>query len=251
MIYYDKWLKYYKDIFFLSENQPEFFLERLKTFPEPAKYLDIECGPGLLVDSILKSNFPVDITVTDSIGGFIAQRTDKNEQTIQQVNAITTHPTDIAKRLSNQKFNVISCLNYRLVFLKNKAQILKLMFDAKTMLTENGFLILDLINFSKFDFSDEIITLPEKHNDDFHLISTIKKQKETLSYQLSQKFIIGKGFLKKTYDVVKDEIICPVSIESFALFAKEAKFSSIQYFSDYNGNAFTPDSDRIICVLEK
>ena len=250
MIYSDKWLKYYKNVFLLSDNQPEFFIEQFKNYEQPA-FFDVECGPGLLVTSILNSNFPVDITVSDSIDGFITQMSERTAESEKKVQAIPTSPADIAKRIPKHSFNVISCLNYRLIFLKDKAQVLKFMFDAKTLLQYGGILILDLINFAKFDFSDDIIRLPEKKHGDFTLTSTITKHPETFSYQLNQKLTIGNGLLKKSFDVVKDEVVSPVSIETFTLFAKETKFSSIQFFSDYKGNAFTPDSDRIICVLKK
>ena len=55
----------------------------------------------------------------------------------------------------------------------------------------------------------------------------------------------------KVIDEVKDELVCPISMETIRSYAKEVKYSSCEFYSDYNRTPYTPDSDKIICVLKK
>ena len=132
--------------------------------------------------------------------------------------------------------------------MRDKIYISKLMIDAKSLLTNNGFLIFDLINFTKFDFSKDIVELPQKSSARATLKSWITKDKENVTYLLNQQVITSND---KIIDEVKDEPICPISMESFQKFSKELGFSSIDFYSDYNFTPLQPDSEKIVCVLRK
>jgi hypothetical protein len=122
------------------------------------------------------------------------------------------------------------------------------MIDAKSLLTNNGFLVFDLINFSKFDFSNDIVELPVKSSARATLKSWITKDKENVTYLLNQQVMTSNG---KTIDEVKDEPITPISMESFQKFAKDLGFTSIEFYSDYKLTPLKPDSEKIVCVLRK
>lgn len=246
MIYIKRWLEYYEELFPLEEHQVEFIENLCKDFQAPAKLLSVECGPALLSQKLHPSH--PDITVTDSFPEFISLLNTRQENQENQIHAFNLQPADIARYLGKEFFNVAWCCNYRLIFMKDKALIKKFMFDAKMLLSEGGYLVLDLINFAKYDFSQTKIELPVKKSARGTLYSTLLKDTDEAKYTLYQHLITANG---KLIDETKNEDVCPISLETFKMFAEELKFSSINFYSDFNGTPYSLDSDKIICVLKK
>ena len=68
MVYIKRWVDYYSDLFTIEEGQQSFFESYADQFQQPAKLLNIECGPGLLSESFADK---YDITVLDQHQEFI------------------------------------------------------------------------------------------------------------------------------------------------------------------------------------
>ena len=116
------------------------------------------------------------------------------------------------------------------------------------LLSDGGYIVLDLINFAKYDFSGPRIDLAVQKSDRVELYSHILKDAATLKYTLNQQVVTKDG---QSIDEVKNEPITPISLETFKRTAEIAKFSSIEFYSDYYGHPLEEDSDKIICVLKK
>lgn len=246
MIYIKRWLEYYEELFPVAENQENFVEKLCEDFPAPAKLLSVECGPGALTQ-ILHKTHP-DITVTDSFPEFISIINTRQESQENAIHAFNLNPADIARYLGKEFFNVALCCNYRIIFMKDKTMIKKFLFDTKMLLSDGGYLIIDLINFAKFDFSHTKIELPTIRCERATLYSSLIKDKDDVDYKLYQHLVTSSG---KLIDETKNEEVCPISMETFKSFADELKFSSVEFFSDYNGTPYSKDSDKIICVLKK
>lgn len=248
MIYIKEWLKYFDKIFKVEENQINFLSDLSKDVAAPAKYLDVESGSALISRQLADKGF--DVTVTDSYNEFISSLNNlrSGDNSTSSLHTFNIHSTDIIRYLGKNYFNVITCFNYRLIFIKDKIQIKKLVFDAGMLLKEGGYLVLDLINFSKFDFSAETIELPVKTGDGVKLYSSIRMDKENAKYLLTQKIVTDSG---EEIIEVQDEEVTPISKETFQAIAKDTNFKSIEFYSDYNGTPLKPESDKIICVLKK
>ncbi|MCR5252391.1 MAG: hypothetical protein K6C98_01585 [Treponema sp.] len=246
MIYIKKWLENYAELFPIAESQVEFFTKIGKDFSSPVKFVSLECGTAALAQELLMNSF--DVTATDSFKEFIDLLKIKSSNTEPKLKAFNLYPQDIGRYLGKNFYNIIYLGDYRVVFMRDKIYISKLMMDAKALLSDGGYLIFDLINFSKFDFSKDEIYLPEKHSTRATLRSWITKDKENITYLLHQQVETSNG---KTIDEVKDEPVTPISMESFKKFAKELEFSSLEFYSDYKMNPLTPDSEKIVCVLKK
>lgn len=245
MVYIKRWIEHYEDLFAIEEGQKEFFESYASKFPQPAKLLNIECGPATLSESFTDK---YDVTVADQYQEFIDIVKSRNSYNEGKIHAFNLHPMDFSRYLGKNFFDVVYCLNYRVIFLKERILIKKYLIDAKMALSEGGYLILDLINFAKYDFSQTKIDLPEKKCDRGTLYSSLVKNSESPSYRLYQNLVTASG---KVIDEVKDEVVCPVSLETFKTAAEEMKFSSIDFYSDYKKTPYFKDSDKIICVLKK
>jgi len=245
MIYIKKWFEYYDDLFHIEENQQEFFENLCKEAESPKRLLSVECGPGAISRRLSKKGF--DVTVTDSFPEFI--NSVNNDQTLDKtsMHAFNLVPQDIGRYLGQNFFDLIICCNYRLIFMNNKALITKFILDCKKLLKDGGYLVLDLINFTKYDFSEDRIDIPEKKSERATLYSYLEKNKEDATYNLNQYVITSSG--KKIDEVVNHEV-CPISLETFKKMAEETQLS-IEFFSDYKGTPLKSDSDKIICVLRK
>lgn len=246
MINEKKWIEYYEDLFPTEPNQLEYFQDLSKSYTYPTKILSVECGPALITRQM--STEHLDITVTDSIAGFIDKVKNYTIPDANQFHAFNLNPADLGRYLGKAFFNIIMCCNYRLIFMKDRALIQKFLMDAKLLLSDNGVLILDLINFSKYDFTQTKVELPVKKSDEISLYSSLVRETETPKYRLYQQVITNTG---KVIDVVKDEEVCPIGLETFRVVANELNYSSIEFYSDYYKSPFRMESDKIICVLKK
>lgn len=245
MVYIKKWIDYYSELFAVEPEQVNFFNDLVANFKSPSKLLSVECGPALLSDELSKTS---DITVTDSFPEFINVVNNKHVVHNNEFHCFNLNPFDIARYLGKNFFNVITSLDYRLIFMKERTMIKKFMFDVKMLLSDGGYFVIDLINFSKFDFAQTKIDLPVKKCERATLYSSLVKNSETATYQLFQHVVTSSG---KVIDVAKAEDVCPISHETLKNWAEELKYSSIEFFSDYKKTPYSKNSDRIICVLRK
>lgn len=246
MIYIKRWIEHYAELFPIEANQLKFLNDYCDKFPAPAKFLNVEAGPATV--SMELADYNRDVTVTDSFLEFTSLINSKQADREQKVHVFNLNPLDIVRYLGKGFFNIIFCTNYRLIFIKDKASIHKFMIDSKMMLSDGGYLILDLINFSKFDFSEPRIDLPVKKSENVHLYSYILRDANSVRYSLNQQLITKEG---KKIDEVVDEDITPISFETFKKLSSEIGFSSIEFYSDYFGTPYSEDSEKIICVLKK
>lgn len=245
MIYVKKWTDYYEDFFPIEPHQLDFFTNLSEEFTSPAKFLSVECGPALLSDTLQEKN---DITLTDSFPEFVSIVNTRQINKDNPAHVFNLNPADIARYLGKNFFNVIACLSYRIIFMKDRTLIKKFLFDSKMLLSDGGYLVLDILNFSKYDFSETKIDLPVKKSERASLYSSVIKNSDSVQYKLFQHVVTASG---KVIDEVKDELICPISMESIRSYAKEVGYSSVEFYNDYNRTPYTTDSDKIICVLKK
>ena len=245
MIYIKKWTDYYEDFFPIEPNQIDFFTAMGNEFPGPAKFLGVECGPALLTEQ-LQDKF--DITLTDSYAEFVNVVNTRQSTKENPAHIFNLNPADIARYLGKNFFNVITCLCYRIIFMKDRTLIKKFLFDTKMLLSDGGYLVLDILNFSKYDFSETKVELPAKKAERATLYSSVIKNSDSIQYKLFQHVVTASG---KVIDEVKDELVCPISMESIRTFAKEVGYSSVEFYNDYKNTPYTTDSDKIICVLKK
>lgn len=245
MINFTKWIELYKSLYEINSTQEKFFCSLCDEFPNHPRALNVEAGLALLPSKLA---YKYDVTVTDSYPEFIRYISQMQANIEGQPPAFHIDSADIARYLGKEFFNVIFCINSRLIFLKEKALIEKLMFDAKSLLTPGGYIVFDVMNFARYDFADDKIVLPIRKSDEVDLKTTIYKDKEEAVYRMDQEATTKEGVVN---DVVKGEKICPICIESFKQIAERIGFSSVNFYSDYKKSPYKKDGYKLICVFKK
>ena len=243
MINFDKWIELYGELYEINKAEENFFYGLCNEFPQHAKTVNVEAGHALLP---AKLAYKYDVTVTDSHEEFIKHILTK--QTNSEIQPPTFHidSSDIAKYLGKEFFNVIFCINSRLMFLKEQSLIEKLLFDAKSLITKDGYIVFDMINFSRYDLSQDKIELPTRKNDKVSLKANFIKGSDNALY-LNQTAVTKDGEIK----VVENEKICTLTKEIVEEIANKIGFSSVTFYGDYNKTPYQKDGYRYICVLQK
>lgn len=245
MVFIKRWLDYYSDLFSIDDKQEEFILNYAKNCSSPTKLLNVECGSALFTDRLSKK---LDVTVTDTYPEFINAINARHFNQDNTIHAFNLQPIDIARYLGKNFFDIICCFNNRIILMKDRTLIKKFIFDSKVLLKDNGYLILEIVNFSKYDFTNQVLQMPVIESKRGSLYSTIVKDSDEAKYKLFEHIVSSSG---KVIDLVKDEEICPLSIETLKQISTEIKFSSVEFFGDYDLSQFTPDSKRLICIFKK
>lgn len=245
MINFTKWIELYGELYEISPTEEQFYCSLCNEFTQNPRVLNVEAGLALLPSKLA---YKYDVTVTDSCQEFIRNISKRQVNTEVQPPTFHIDSADVARYLGKNFFNVIFCINSRLIFLKDKALIEKLILDSKSLLSEGGYLVFDLLNFSKYDFSKNEVELPIRRTENISLKSSITKDKTNGVYRLNQQAILKNG---EVTDIVKDERICPISYETFKSMADKIGFSSVEFYSDYNKTPYTKDANKIICVMKK
>ncbi|MBQ6028447.1 MAG: hypothetical protein IJL24_02830, partial [Treponema sp.] len=145
--------------------------------------------------------------------------------------------------LGKKFYNIISCLNSRVIFIRDKTLMRKFFFDCKELLADGGIVVLQLYNFDKFRASPKSI-LPE-------LASARVRYKRTISKMSDGSFNFDSALEKngKSMPVFEDAKIYPLKKAEIEDFSKEAGFKNVQFFSGYDGLAAYDDSDYLLAVI--
>ena len=150
---------------------------------------------------------------------------------------------DMTRFLGAGFYNVIYSLNSRIVFVRDKTLMRKFFFDCRKLLTTDGTLVLQLLNFSIF--KDHKMQLPTRKSVRSALFTEISSQSDGI-WVLNQEVETGNG---KMLPVLEDEKIYPLVPDEIKEFAKEAGFQKIELFSDYNRSPFTGKEESLIALV--
>ena len=243
MINFTKWIELYGDLYEINTVEEEFFYSLCNEFPQHAKALNIEAGLALLPSKLA---YKYDVTVTDSCQEFIRHISTKQTNTEIQPPTFHIDSSDVAKYLGKEFFNVVFCINSRLIFLKEKALIEKLIFDAKSLLTKDGYIVFDLLNFDRYDLTKDVIELPTRKTDKISLKANFTRDGDNI--KLNQTAVMNDG---TEIEIVKDEKICVLNKDTIQAIADRIGFSSVNFYSDYAKTPYSKDGYKLICVLKK
>lgn len=233
-------VEYYDELFPVSDAQQIFFESYISQFSPPVKFLSIGCGTGIFEHRLAKN--AIDVTAIETIREFLNSATRRYRNQLMSLRYFQMSTLEMTKFLGKNFYNIISCLNSRIIFIYKKEFLKKFFSDCKELLSENGILILGLENFEKFRVETNAI-LPARKSIRVTYKSQITKnaQGAFLESHLEKE--------NKVIPVYKRVPIYPLQKNEIAEFAKEAGFEKIDFFSDFEKNPASENSDSLFAVI--
>ena len=238
----ETFVEYYDELYPIIPGQKELFTNLMKEFPEPARLLRVGCGTGLFEHLLAREN--ADVTGIEDTSALLRSANLRRRTQLMSLRFFQMSYLDMARFLGKGFYSIISCLDDRILFIHDLTLIKKFFFDTKQLLTNGGYLIITLPNFKLFGNEKEF-SLPDRKSIRSSLFTYIDR--ENGSSYLSQDLETGNG---KIFTIHEHEKIHELTAEEIETFAKEAGFSQVNLYSDFNKNPFSPESEKIVALLK-
>jgi 2-polyprenyl-3-methyl-5-hydroxy-6-metoxy-1,4-benzoquinol methylase len=236
-------IEYYDELYPVSKSQKEFFEDLLTKYEMPARFLGIGCSSGFFEHFLaLKGH---DVTGIDTSSEMLESANRRRRMPNTAIRFFQMSTIEMSRFLGKNFYNVISCLNSKIIFIHDETLLRKFFFDCKSLLTEEGTLVLQLGNFSSFE-QNHTFEIPTHESIRVSLISKIQETAEG-KYLLSQELDRGDNHY---IQVLKGTSVLPITPDMIENFAKEAGFKSINFYKGWTHAQFTGDSNNLVCVLQ-
>ena len=234
--------EYYDELYPVAEEQKKFYSRMRESYPSPARFLQIGCGTGALEHALAKNG--ADVTGLEVSKELIEIAALRRRTQLMPIRFFQLSTLDMTRFLGKNFYNVISCLNSRIVFVRDKTLLRKFFFDCKGLLSEGGTLILHLYNFSRA-LQNGRTELRTRSSIRVKLVSTLAPGKEG-AFFMNQTLETGAG---KILPVMENEAFYPLSKDEIVSFAEEAGFTDFSFYGSYAMEAFTDQSEDLICTI--
>jgi glycine/sarcosine N-methyltransferase len=237
---YNNLANIYDELFPVSAEQRDFFIDLANRINPPKNLLDIGCATGEL--AIHLDNYYNYISAIDLNSEMI--QIAKNKAHSAHLDFQTLNMVIISHVFFDHSFSVISCLGNTLSHLNYESDLNPFLNSCHKLLREKGTLVLQLINYEKI-FKQNITALPTIENDKFIFERRYEIfKKNLLKFQT-------KIIQKSTHEEINSEI--PLNCFDHKLLQKsleKANFSNIQIYEDFSLNSFQESSDNLIITAE-
>ena len=240
MEYINNITEYFDELYSVSKNQKELYEKFTKDYM-PAKILRVGCGTGLLEHWLSKNGH--DVTGLETNQEMIETANRRRRLPNMALRFFQMSSLEMTRFLGKGFYNVISCLNDELIFKHDKILLRKFFYDCRVLLAEKGNVILSFSNFAKYK-DMENYNLPVRESIRAKLETTISQRDN--KFYLSQKL---EHYGKKPFPVVKDVEVMPIYKEEVEAFGKEAGFTDIKFYGDWDLSPVTDESDMIVAIL--
>ncbi|MCR5763959.1 MAG: class I SAM-dependent methyltransferase [Treponema sp.] len=235
-------VEYYDELFPVTESQKKFYDELIGEYVSPVKFLNINCGTGMFENLLARSGH--DVTGLEESSELIYCANLRRRNQLMAVRFFEMSYIDMTKFLCKGFYNIISCLNGRIIYIHDKNLIKKFFYDCKSLLSADGGMIISLPNFSKYK-SAPMIELPLRESIRTRLFSEVWTDESGSSF-IVQNVETGNG---KMLPVQKDTPVYMLQPEEIEDFAKDAGFSSVDFYSDFDKKTFTGNEDYVVVKI--
>ena len=234
--------EYYDELYPVTAEQKDFYARIGKNYPAPVRFLQIGCGTGSLEHVLVKDG--ADVTGIEVSKELIEIAALRRRTQLMPIRFFQLSTLDMTRFLGKNFYNVISCLNSRIVFVRDKTLVRKFFFDCKALLTEGGTLILHLYNFSRALQSGRT-ELRTRSSIRVKLLSTLAPGKEG-AFFMNQTLETGAG---KILPVMENEAFYPLSKDEIVSFAEEAGFTDFSFYGSYGMDEFNEADNELVCLI--
>jgi glycine/sarcosine N-methyltransferase len=241
MNFYNAIAKYYEDIFPLGKDKLNFTLSELST--NTNSILDIGCATGSLCLNLPLKKQISGIDLDDKMIEIAKDRAFKLKQNINfQVMDMLT----INEHFSTNCFDVMFCFGNTIVHLQTPDKIELFLKHVKHCLKPNGKFLVQLVNYDRI-LANKITSLPLIDN------KSIKFERN-YNYPSNSKLIkfTTQLLIKETSLILSNSIeLYPLTHSEFSSLAKNAGFSSIEFYGSFKKDTYKPKSSPgIIAVCQ-
>ena len=201
--------------------------------------MEIGCGTGQLTNYL--SKFTKDISGIDYDAGMI----DVAKKSYKDIDFSKLDMRDVKSKFSNKKFKYIFCMGNTLVHLKDAKEIETFLKDAKSLLTDDGVFILQILNYQKI-MSQNIKDLPLIENENIKFEREYKDNKDgTISFDT--RLTIKNEDDKVINNSVK---LYPLKHSEILDITKSLNFKQVEFYANFIKDKFDiSDSLPLIAVF--
>lgn len=236
-------VEYYDELYPVTKDQYDFYAYLMEQYAKPVKFLNIGCGTGVMENYLAKQM--TDVTGLETIKELLESATRKHRNQLMALRFFKMSTIEMVRFLGKNFYNVISCLNDRIIFIHDRTLLRKFFFDCKQLLADDGLIVLQLANYNLYK-SKTVSVLPEIKTTRVTLTSKLEYVSEEESL-LSRNIKTGSGKVLPVYQKTSVYPITPSEIEEYA---KESGFTSIEYFADFKRNPFTEKSPSMVVIIK-
>lgn len=236
-------VEYYDELYPVTKDQYDFYAYLMEQYAKPVKFLTIGCGTGVMENYLAKQM--TDVTGLETIKELLESATRKHRNQLMALRFFKMSTIEMVRFLGKNFYNVISCLNDRIIFIHDRTLLRKFFFDCKQLLADDGMIVLQLANYNLYK-SKTVSVLPEIKTTRVTLTSKLEYVSEEESL-LSRNIKTGSGKVLPVYQKTSVYPITPSEIEEYA---KESGFTSIEYFADFKRNPFTEKSPSMVVIIK-
>ena len=236
-------VEYYDELFKVSEAQKKLYTELCENFSSPVRFLRVFCGSGLFESLLSKQGH--DVTGIENCDELLHTANLRRRNQLMSIRFFQMEAEDMTKFLGKNFYNFISILNSRLIFLGGREKIRQFFFDCKKLVSTDGFLVIQCINFENRK-DEKFFQLKCRESMRAKLFSEIMTEQDD-SRLFSMNLETGTG---KLLPIVKDIPIYPLLPSEIEDFAEDAGFKSAEFFADFDKSEFTGNEEQFIVVLK-
>lgn len=236
-------LEYYDELYPVKEVQKKFYLNLVSKYESPVKLLRVDCGTGYLEHYLAREG--CDVTGIETNRDILKSANLRRRNQLMAVRFFEMSSLDMTRFLGKNFYDVISCLESRIIYMHDRTLIRKFFHDCKVLLKEKGKLILELYNFKVFN-QEPMCKMPTRESLRARLFTELITNVDGTKY-IQQNVETGNG---KLLPVMEKEMIYPLNNAEIVDFAKEAGFKNIQFYADYEMHEFTGNEQSYLVVIE-
>lgn len=236
-------VEYYDELYPINESQKNFFITLVNKANSPAKFLRIGCGTGLLENYIAKSG--ADVTGLDTTKEILESANLRRRFPNMAIRFFQMSSIEMTHFLGKKFYDIIACLNDKLIYIHDKTLMKKFFFDCKSLLKDNGYLVLQLTNFDPITTQTNF-NLPIRESIRSKITESISYTEET-GYLINQSLENSSG---RIIPLLRNEKVYPIHPDEIKKFASEAGFTKIDFYNNYQKEPFTSDSKSFVCIIQ-
>lgn len=241
MTYIQNVVEYYDELYPVTEAQKKFYQTLKAAYKKPVKFLQIGCGTGGFEHILVKDGS--DVTGLEVSKELVAAAGRRRRTQLTAVRFFQLSTRDMARFLGKGFYNIISCLNNRIVMLRDEKLLRNFFFDCKTLLSKNGTLVLQLYNFQRVS-PNGITRLPPRESIRVKTNAFITSGSDGRIF-LNQSVETGSG---RILPVIENEELYPLTKKAIFDFAKDAGFTDFAFYGSFAGEPFG-NGDTLVCAI--